>query len=358
MLEAICARNHNLPGLEEMLARMRATNVRTRHFVRSLTETLAEHSFGNRNSLYVQHVIRLGVDAAEQALRLANVQASEIDYLVFVSCTGYMLPGPDAYIAAELGCRATMRRTPIQQLGCAAGISALAEAYKFVTGDPRARALVVAVELCSLSYQPEKQTTSDFISNALVSDGAAATVVFGANACGTEDAVTASGFTIENSMQHLLADSTDVIYGETSEIGLHFWTNPKVRHAVPQVAPALREFVSAHGWELSSLQFCVSHTGGPLIIDAVEQCLELPAGTVDHSRRSLAELGNCSSVSVLDVLLRHHDEPPPDQARGMVVAFGPGFTTEALIGTWRDIGSHSRSHCLQRPGRVQSGGEL
>jgi 1,3,6,8-tetrahydroxynaphthalene synthase len=355
MLEAISARNQNLPGLEEMLARMRATKVRTRHFVRSLTDTLAERSFGNRNGLYVQHAIRLGVEAAEQALRLAKLQASEIDYLVFVSCTGYMLPGPDAYIAAELGCRPTMRRTPIQQLGCAAGISALAEAHKFVTNDPSARALVVAVELCSLSYQPEKRTTSDFISNALFSDGAAATVVFGADACGAGDAVTASGFTIEDSMQHLLADSTDVIYGETSEIGFHFGTNPKVRQAVPQVAPALREFVTAHGWELSSLRFCVSHTGGPLIMDAVEQCLELAPGTVNLSRRSLAELGNCSSVSVLDVLLRHHDKPPPDQARGMVVAFGPGFTTEALIGTWRDVGRHSRSHCLKPPGWVQGG---
>jgi alkylresorcinol/alkylpyrone synthase len=136
-------------------------------------------------------------------------------------------------------------------------------------------------------------------------------------------------------MQHLLPGSTSLIYGETSEIGFHFWTNPGARRVVAKIAPALVSFVSAHGWRPSELSFCVSHTGGPLIMDAVEECLGLPAGTVDPSRASLAELGNCSSVSVLDVLRRHHHRPPADGERGMVIVFGPGFTTEALLGRWR-----------------------
>jgi 1,3,6,8-tetrahydroxynaphthalene synthase len=318
--------------VEDVVHHVRACNVDTRHFVLPLPELVAARPFGERNRLYAQEVVRLGVEAAHQALQRARVEASEIDALVFVSCTGYMLPGPDAYIAQELGCRPTISRTPIQQLGCAAGGSALAKAHDYLTGHPGSRALVVAVELPSLSYQPTKNTVSDFISNALFGDAAAAAVLQ-SDEHGRE--AQSPGFEIHAGMQHLLPESTDLIYGETSELGFHFWTNPGARRVVAKIAPALLQFLADHGLAPGDLEFCVSHTGGPLIMDAVEKCLGLAPGTVDPSRASLAELGNCSSVSVLDVLRRHHDAPPRDNSPGMLIAFGPGFTTEALLGHWR-----------------------
>lgn len=340
--ELLAALVERHPGAGDAVTHMRATGVRTRYMTLPLDELLARRPFGLRNGRYAREAVRLGTAAADRALQIAGITAGDVDHLVFVSCTGYMLPGPDAYIAAELGCRATMRRTPIQQLGCAAGVSAVAEAYHFVTSHPGSNALVVAVELSSLSYQPDHESISDFISNALFSDGAAAAVVSSTTRGG--------GVELTDSMQHLLEGSTDVIYGETSEIGFHFWTNPSVRRAVPQVVPALQQFVAMNGWEPSQLDFCVSHTGGPAILDAVEKGLALPAGMLDPSRQSLAEVGNCSSVSVFDVLERHHESPPDDGARGMMVAFGPGFTTEALLGQW--VAAPARRSQQAEPGHA------
>ncbi|MGW5677718.1 3-oxoacyl-[acyl-carrier-protein] synthase III C-terminal domain-containing protein [Streptomyces sp. NPDC003860] len=93
--------------------------------------------------------------------------------------------------------------------------------------------------------------------------------------------------------------------------------------------------LSGHGWEPGAVDFCVSHTGRPLIMDGVEQGLGLKPDTLRHSRESMAQMGNTSSASVLDVLRRHHEDGSPEHgSRGVIVAFGPGFTTEVIAGSW------------------------
>jgi 1,3,6,8-tetrahydroxynaphthalene synthase len=154
----------------EVASHVRACRVGSRCFVLLLEEVMQERTFGERNQIYSQEAVRLGLEAADGALRAAHVTAEEIDALVFVSCTGYMLPGPDAYIANQLGCKPTVSRTPIQQLGCAAGATALAKAHDYLVSRPEATALVTAVELSSLSYQASKRSMSDFISNARFGD--------------------------------------------------------------------------------------------------------------------------------------------------------------------------------------------
>ncbi|MER6915314.1 type III polyketide synthase [Streptomyces sp. NPDC000594] len=319
-----------VPQVERGLELMRHATVETRSMAVDLKEMLSRRTFGERNGRYTDEVVRLGADAATRALADAGVAAADVDYFVFVSCTGYALPGPDAYIAQEIGCRPTVRRTPIQQLGCAAGVSALAEAFHFLQGYPDATVLVVAAELSSLSFQPDRHELSDFISNGIFGDGAAATVLRRATPGAT-------GFRIQAARQHLLPDSHSVIAGSTTEDGFHFRTDPRVRATVPQVVPEISAFLAELGWAPGTAAFCVSHTGGPVIMDGVESGLGLVPGTLRHSRESMAQLGNTSSVSVLDVLRRHHDNgSPEDGSRGLMVAFGPGFTTEILAGTWNE----------------------
>ncbi|MFC5156078.1 type III polyketide synthase [Streptomyces amakusaensis] len=320
----------DVPHVERGLSLIRSTTVETRRLVAGLEEIFSERSFGVRNASYAEEVVRLGSEAARQALDAAGVAAAEVDHLVFVSCTGYSLPGPDAYIAQEIGCRPTMRRTPIQQLGCAAGVSAMAEAFNFLQAYPDATVLAVAAELSSLSFQPDESTLSDFISNGIFGDGAAAAVLRRADAAST-------GFHMWGARQHLLPASQSVIAGQTTERGFHFKTDPRVRNTVPKVIPEIESFLAEFGTKPGDLGFCVSHTGGPLIMDGVEKGLSLPDGALRHSRESMARIGNTSSVSVFDVLRRHHDEGSPEHASpGLVVAFGPGFTTEMIVGAWNE----------------------
>jgi 1,3,6,8-tetrahydroxynaphthalene synthase len=336
MREAIAQRHQGLPHLDRGLEVIANTQVRTRHMIRPLDQTLAEVGFGHRNQLYTEQAVQLGARAGKQALADAGLDPADIDCLVVVSCTGYMLPGPDAHIAQALGLRPTARRVPIQQLGCAAGASALATAhdflrahpYRFADGQP-CNALVVAVELCSLSYQPTKTSLSDFISAGLFGDGAGAVVVRGDDH--------AAGMRLLANTQHLLPDSTEVIAGTTSELGFHFATHPRVRGTVKQVIPTVQGFLAQRGLCPADLGFVICHTGGPAVLQAVQQGLGLDPELLAPSWQSLHQVGNVSSVVVLDVLRRTFDQRRPRHgATGLLLAFGPGFTTEMLLGTWNE----------------------
>jgi 1,3,6,8-tetrahydroxynaphthalene synthase len=336
MVTAVAERRGGLPHLDRGLQVMRNTEVATRHMLRPLEDTLAEQSFGARNRLYADHAVELGARAGRGALLAAGVDPIDVDALVVVSCTGYMLPGPDAAIAGELGLRSTVRRLPIQQLGCAAGGTALAQAQDHLLAHPwrledgrPSNVLVIAVELCSLSYQPEEASVSDFISVGLFGDGAAAAVVRGDDG--------APGARLVANRQHLVPDSTQVIAGATSERGFHFATNPKVRTTVPRVVPVVERFLEQHGTKPGDLELVICHTGGPAVLRAVQEGLGLDPVLLDLSWQSLREVGNVSSVVVLDVLRRTFDQRRPrHDATGLILAFGPGFTTEMLLCTWNE----------------------
>ncbi|HZD72308.1 MAG TPA: 3-oxoacyl-[acyl-carrier-protein] synthase III C-terminal domain-containing protein [Actinomycetota bacterium] len=336
MVAAVADRRRDLPHLDRGLQVMRNTEVATRRMLRSLEETLDERPFGERNQLYATHAVQLGAAAGRRALAAAGVDPIDVDALVVVSCTGYMLPGPDAHIAAELGLRSTVRRLPVQQLGCAAGGTALAQAHDFLRAHPSrledgrpCNVLVIAVELCSLSYQPTETSISDFISAGLFGDGAAAAVVRGDDG--------APGVRLVANRQHLVPDSTQVIAGITGERGFHFATNPKVRTTVPRVVPVVEHFLEQQNAKPGDLEFVICHTGGPAVLRAVADGLDLEAELLDLSWQSLREVGNVSSVVVLDVLRRTFDHRRPRHgATGLILAFGPGFTTEMLLCSWNE----------------------
>jgi 1,3,6,8-tetrahydroxynaphthalene synthase len=336
MARAIAERHGGLPHLGRGLQVIHNTEVAARYMIRSLEETLEPAPFGVRNQLYATHAVQLGAQAAKQALEAAALDPADIDCLVVVSCTGYMLPGPDAYIAGALGLKPTVRRLPIQQLGCAAGASALAQAHDFLRAHPfryadgrPSNALVVAVELCSLSYQPSKTSISDFISVGLFGDGAGAVVVRGDDQ--------APGVRLRANAQHLLPRSTEVIAGTTSELGFHFATHPTVRSAIPKVIPAVEAFLWQRGRKPGDLEFMICHTGGPAVLRGVQEGLGLGPELLGLSWQSLREVGNVSSVVVLDVLRRTFDQQRPrNGALGLILAFGPGFTSEMLLGTWQE----------------------
>jgi 1,3,6,8-tetrahydroxynaphthalene synthase len=336
MVAAVADRRRGLPHLDRGLQVMRNTEVATRRMLRSLEDTLDEQPFGERNRLYAEQAVRLGAAAGRRALAAAGVDPIDVDALVVVSCTGYMLPGPDAHIAGELGLPSTVRRLPIQQLGCAAGGSALAQAHDFLRANPRrledgraTNALVIAVELCLRSDQPTETSISDFISAGLFGDGAAAAVVRGDDG--------APGARLLANRQHLVPDSTQVIAGTTSERGFHFATNPKVRTTVPRVVPVVERFLEQQGTKPGDLEFVICHTGGPAVLRAVADGLGLEAELLDLSWQSLREVGNISSAVVLDVLRRTFDQRRPRHgATGLILAFGPGFTTEMLLCSWND----------------------
>ncbi|MCF3106161.1 type III polyketide synthase [Streptomyces roseoverticillatus] len=313
------------PRIRSALGLMRNTSVRTRSLIDPFDTVTSPRTFGERMRRYATAGTELGVSAAERALAEADTTPDEVDHLLLVSCTGYLLPGLDAHIAGRLGLRRDARRLAFTQVGCAGGAYALARARELSLAHPGSVTLVVAVELCSLSYQPGDDRIASFVSTALFGDAAAACVV-------RDDR---PGLRLDAAYEDLAPDTLRHISYDVDELGFHFDTDPRISRVVAESVPLLEAWLRTHTSVLAPQpDFLISHTGGPRIMYEVSKGLGIPPAMFELSENSLARRGNTASVVVLDVLAQTFAVPPHPGAKGLVIAFGPGVTTVAVTGTW------------------------
>ncbi|MFI9202214.1 type III polyketide synthase [Streptomyces sp. NPDC053048] len=315
------------PRIGTALQLMRNTSVRTRSLVDPFEEVTRRRSFGERMRRYAEAGTDLGAGAAEGALAAAETSLEEVDQLILVSCTGYLLPGLDAHIANRLGLRRDVRRLAFGHVGCAGGAYALARARELALARPGSVTLVVAVELCSLSYQPDDDTIASFVSTALFGDAAAACVV-------REDR---PGLRLDASYEDMAPGTLAHISYDVDELGFHFDTSPRISRVIAESMPRLKRWLQEETAAFAPQpDVLISHTGGPRVMYEVSKGLGIPPAMFELSENSLARRGNTAAVVVLDVLEQTFAEPPRDGATALLVAFGPGVSTVALVGTWTD----------------------
>lgn len=318
-------RHADHPRLGTALRLMQNTSVQKRFLVDPFDIVTSGRDFGARMRRYAEAGTEMGVRAAERALENADTAPSEIDQLIVVSCTGYCLPGLDAHIANRMKLSRTTRRLSFGQIGCAGGAAALVRASELARVYPGSTTLVIAVELCSLSYQPDDRSIASFVSTALFGDSAVACVV-------RDDR---TGLRIGHTYEDLAPDTLGHISYEVDELGFHFDTNPRISRVVADAMPGLVRWLRTETDALAPLpDFLVSHTGGPRIMYEVSKGTGIPPHMFELSERCLTERGNTASAVVLDVLDRTFADPPRPGDTGLMIAFGPGVTTVALTGTW------------------------
>ena len=92
-------------------------------------------------------------------------------------------------------------------------------------------------------------------------------------------------------------------------------------------------FLGAHDLTIDDIGTWVSHPGGPKVIEAIEESLVLPDGALELTWRSLADVGNLSSSSVLHVL-RDTKAKHPVSGPSVMMAMGPGFCSELVLLQW------------------------
>ncbi|MFJ9414914.1 type III polyketide synthase [Streptomyces sp. NPDC101227] len=311
------------PRLGTALRLMRSTSVARRHLIDPLEIVTTPRTFGQRMRRYAEEGTRLGVSAAKQALDEADTVCAEIDNLIVVSCTGYLLPGLDAYIANQMGLESRVRRLSFTQVGCAGGAYSLARAQELHKAHTGAVTLIVAVELSSLSYQAGDSSIASFVSTALFGDAAAAVVI-------RDDR---PGFQLNDAYEDLTHDSLGHISYVVDELGFHFDTNPRISRIVANAMPQLKEWLGKIGGPVDP-EFLISHTGGPRIMHEVSKGLQIPTDMFRLSEKSLQGRGNTASVVVFDVLRQTFEDPPEVGDSGLIIAFGPGVTTVAVTGSW------------------------
>jgi alkylresorcinol/alkylpyrone synthase len=324
---ALWARKHfHLERLEEL---HRAVSVSGRFLALPVDEYLPLVSFQQRNDAWIRCALELGEEVVRQALEKAGLTPRDVDHVFFVTVTGLAVPSMDALLANRLGFRADVKRTPIFGLGCVAGAAGLARAADYLRSFPHHTALVLSVELCSLTLQREDVSVPNIIASGLFGDGGACVVLQGGQVGPRGSRVVAS--------RAVFYPETERIMGwDFVDTGFKVVLSAKVPQLVrDNVRANVDDFLSAQGLRRADIRHWVAHTGGPKVLQAFEESLELPRSALARSWASLNEVGNLSSASVLFVLGETLDslEPQPGDW-GVVMAMGPGFCAELVLLRW------------------------
>lgn len=153
-----------------------------------------------------------------------------------------------------------VKRIPIWGLGCAGGASGLSRAFEFCLAYPKAKVLVLCVELCSLTFQPNDYTKSNLIGASLFADGVACALV-----CGDEVEVSSSeprpNFVA--TAAKTMDNSEDVMGWNMKNDGLHVVFSKSIPSIIEKwLEPFVTEFLTEYQLSAEQIDHFIAHPGG------------------------------------------------------------------------------------------------
>ncbi|MDI5963043.1 type III polyketide synthase [Streptantibioticus silvisoli] len=305
--------------------------VRHRHLALELPRYGTLSGFGEANDLFIETALDLGERAVRDALDAAGLRADEVDLVLSTSVTGIAAPSVEARLAGRLGLRPDVKRLPVFGLGCVAGAAGLARLHDHLTGHPADVAVLLSTELCSLTLQRGDTSAAGMVAGALFGDGGGALV-----AVGTDRAADHTGPVVLDTRSRLYPGTGDLLGWDIGDRGFRIVLGGQLPDVVRlSVAEEVRDFLAGHDLKPDDVTAWICHPGGPKVLDALQESLGLPADALEASRRSLAEVGNLSSASVLHILRDvQADRRPPPGATGLLLALGPGLSSELVLLRW------------------------
>lgn len=313
--------------LDAMMSVIDNAQVCKRHAIFPVDHIVKPRSLGQTSVEYQEHAVALGRQVAEACLVKAGMVPADVDMIITVSCTGFMIPSLDAHLINLMGFRADVRRLPLTELGCAAGAMALARAWEFVRAFPGTSVLIVSVELPTLTFQGGDLSQANLISCVLFGDGAAAAVVTGREA---------SGPRILDATTYTFPDSLDAMGFDLRESGFHIVLSKDVPQMIRgKIRDLVDGFLGRRGLTREAMTAFILHPGGQKLLSYIEEQLGLCHCDTQLSWDVLGQYGNLSSATILFILdawLSQKTVRPGDY--GLTAAFGPGFSAELLLLQW------------------------
>ena len=298
-----------------------------RYSIMDPEEVFVATSFEEKNDIYTREVIQLGEQSLKKALTKAALKASEIDYIITVSCTGIMIPSLDAYLINSLGMKQDIVRLPVTEMGCAAGVSGIIYAKNFLKANPNKRAAVIAVEAPTATFQLEDYSMTNIVSAAIFGDGASSVIL----SSHEEDKGPAI---IDEAMYHFY-DATSMMGFKLVNTGLQMILDKEVPKKISDHFPAIiHPFLERNNLTIDDIDHLIFHPGGKKIVQTVEDLFGVLGKNIDDTKEVLRLYGNMSSATVLYVLERFMDRNPAKGERGIMLSFGPGFSAQRILLEW------------------------
>lgn len=319
----------NLARLEQLHRNVR---VGGRHLALPIDDYPKLSGFGAANDAWIRVAVEIGAAALVDALERAGLEARDLGAIFFVSVTGIATPSIDARLINRIGLSQRIKRVPIFGLGCVAGAAGLARAADYVRAFPGEVAALLSVELCSLTLQREDFSIANLIASGLFGDGSAAALVAGSD----HPVAAAGGPEIVATRSIFYPDSERVMGWDIADSGFRIVLSAEVPQVVERfLARDVDAFLGDHRLTRAEIGSWVCHPGGPKVLEAMQQALGVPREELELTWRSLEEVGNLSSTSVLLVLRDTMDQRRPAPGSwGMLLALGPGFCSELVLLRW------------------------
>jgi alkylresorcinol/alkylpyrone synthase len=321
------------PSKQAVLRRLHAgSRVDTRHLVMPIERYRDASTFTQSNDMFIDVAADLAEQALRDALAAAGLEPRDVDYMMFTSVTGISAPSVDALLVARLGLRADVKRVPMYGLGCVAGAAGIARVNDYLVGHPDEVAVLLAVELCSLTFQRDDDSMANLVATGLFGDGAAAVVMVG-DARAARMPVT--GPDVVDARSALYPDTESVIGFTASETGFRIVLTAQVSEVIEaNFGRDVTGFLGDNDLDIDDIGTWVAHPGGPRVLEQFQSSLGLADGALDNSWRSLASVGNLSSVSVLHILAEEFTVPHSAGSHGALFALGPGVSAELVLLRW------------------------
>ncbi|WP_316800462.1 type III polyketide synthase [Pedobacter frigidisoli] len=298
-----------------------------RYSIMAPEEVFSDLSFEKRNDIYVRESIKLGKQCLSAALEKADWKATDLDFIITVSCTGIMIPSLDAYLINSLGLKKDIVRLPVTEMGCAAGVSGMIYAKNFLKANPGKRAAVVAVESPTATFQLNDFSMANIVSAAIFGDGAACVLLSSAESEQGPEVV-------DEEMYHFY-EAEDMMGFKLTDSGLQMVLDVEVPETIASHFPEIiHPFLAKNGLEISDINHLIFHPGGKKIIQVVEELFGELGKNIDRTKSVLRQYGNMSSATVLYVLEQYMESHPAPGDTGLMLSFGPGFSAQRILLKW------------------------
>ncbi len=319
----------NLDRLERI---HHSAGVNGRHLALPIEDYEALEGFEAKNNAWIRCALDLGETVLCRLFEKANIKPADVSQIIFTTVTGIGVPSIDARLMNRIPFSPNLKRVPLFGLGCVAGAAGIARLADYLRGHPNAAGVLLSIELCSLTIQPDDFSIANIISSGLFGDGCAAVLMVGG-----DHPQAVSGLPRVIDSRSIFFPNTEQVMGwDVGDRGLKIVLSAEVAElAEVHLRPAVDAFLGEHGLVIGDIKHWIAHPGGPKVIQALETGLGLGEHALDLSRESLAEVGNISSTSVLlileETLSRYQPEPG---SYGLLMAMGPAFCAELVLLQW------------------------